>query len=34
MELSIHPLAKLIPEWEKGDPRFVALVEDDAGAGH
>ena len=27
-ELSIHPLAKLMPEWPKDDPRFAALVED------
>lgn len=26
-ELSIHPLAKLAPEWTKDDQRFIALVE-------
>jgi hypothetical protein len=28
MELSLHPLARQIPEWETDDPRFGALVED------
>ena len=27
-DLSIHPLAKTMPEWPKDDPRFASLVED------
>lgn len=27
-ELSIHPAAKLLPDWEKNDPRYEAFVED------
>lgn len=27
-ELSIHPVAKGLPEWGKEDPRFIALLED------
>jgi hypothetical protein len=28
MELTVHPLAKRLPRWEKNDQRFIALVED------